>query len=669
MRIFNQIGTFLILFFLVPFHKISAQTYQEIADSLVDKLSAVKPPIERTDLLNEIAYNYRRISGDSTMKYAQMAERTAVANNYIRGESQAHKNMGIAHYKFNSPKDSMIVHYEKSIALAEQIEDYYTQAACNNNIALLFSYQVDPYRAIKHYLRGIEIFDKYIKEEKSLKALMLANVAHFQISIDNYDKALHYITRAFDIAKRNNYTFILTNYSDEFSEILIEQKRYLEAEEVLQNGLAIGRKLGDEYAKVGNINALAELAMVQNQCEKAAEYTQSVPKLKGKKRFVRHYVNNLLNYAKVASCEKNFDEVIRYSQETIEAADKFKFINNQQAARKLMEYAYHAKGNYQKAYELNLTYNLTNASVIKTKKIASAADLEARYDFEEKEKEIDFLEKEQQLADRYISWLISFLGIILIGAAYIINLLLKRRKAVKLINNKNKELNKYIASNLQLENFAYIASHDLRSPLLTIKSFVELVQKSAKDRLNEEEVQSLDFVHSGSDDMLGLIDGLMNFSTLQKSRLEQEKIALPAFVDYVLDLNKPLIETAKAKIQVDIETPYIQADRSKLFQLLQNLIQNALKFHKPSESPQITIKGVSTSENHLISVTDNGIGIEKSYFEKVFLLFKRLHNKTVYQGTGIGLALCKKVVEMHNGKIWVESKVGEGSTFYCLFPK
>lgn len=661
--------TILISLLLILPNYFFAQTFQNIADSLVQQLPSITESNKRIDLLNEIAYVYRRISGDSTYRYAQIAKREAVKYKYIKGESIAHKNLGIAHYKFNSPKDSMVVHYKRAIVLAEKIDDYYTQAACNNNIALLYSYQKDPFTAIKHYLQGIKIFDKHIKEEKKLKALMLANVAHFQLTIDNNEKALHYIERAFDIARRNNYQIILTNYSDEYSRILTQIGKYDLAEQILEKGLAIGHTIGDEYAIIGNLNGLADLALSQNQCDKADFFTKSVPKMKNRKRFERHYLNNMLNYVKVAYCRKDYDKIIEYGEETIKMGDKFKLTLPQQTARKLMAIALETKGNYQKAYQLVTQYNALNDTIIQTKKIASAAELEARYEFSEKEKEINYLEREQDITSSYINRLWYFMGAILIGLVYIFYLLMKKRKASALINTKNKELNKYITSNLQLENFAYIASHDLKTPLLTIKSFVELVRKTANDRLDLEEKQGLDFAATGSNDMLTLVDDLMSFSTLQTSKLQKEKINLPDFVEYVLDLNKPLIESENAAIQLDIQTIYIQADRSKLLQLLQNLIQNAIKFHKKGKTPKVTIQGISNQNNYLLSVKDNGIGISPAHYEKIFLLFKRLHNKSNYQGTGIGLALCKKIVDMHDGKIWVESKPEEGSIFYCSFPK
>ena len=169
--------------------------------------------------------------------------------------------------------------------------------------------------------------------------------------------------------------------------------------------------------------------------------------------------------------------------------------------------------------------------------------------------------------------------------------------------------------------------------------------------------------------MITLVDDLMNFSSLQKSTIKKEKIYLQDFIKKILDLNKSFIQEQQATIDVKIDTPYIYGDRSKLLQLFQNLILNAIKFHKRDEKPKVLINCFANSDNCLVNIKDNGIGIDPDYFDKIFLLFKRLHNKSNYEGTGIGLTICKKIVAMHQGKIWVASQLGEGTTFSFSLPK
>ena len=169
--------------------------------------------------------------------------------------------------------------------------------------------------------------------------------------------------------------------------------------------------------------------------------------------------------------------------------------------------------------------------------------------------------------------------------------------------------------------------------------------------------------------MTSLVDDILGFSLLQKSQLIKEKIEVSEFVDYVLQLNQSLITEKNATISLDLKTPYISGDRSKLLQLLQNLITNSVKFHRKEEPPKVVISSHVEKDNWVFNIKDNGIGIEPTYFNKIFLLFKRLHGKEEFEGTGIGLSLCKKIVEMHGGKIWVNSALGQGATFSFSIPR
>ena len=574
-----------------------AQTHQQTADSLIQKLSTVKKPIVRINLLNEIAYANRRISGKATYQYAILAKQEAEAANYTKGSAIAHKNLGIALYKMNAPADTVIYHYNIAIKYAEEINDYYTQAACYNNIALAYKYKKNPHEVLQHYIKGIEIFDTHIKEERSLKALMLANIAQFHFSVDKNKKALHYIERAFDIANRNHYKFIKTNYSDDYGSILIRLNRYEEAEKVLQQGLSLSRELEDEISLVANLNFLSELAILSNQCGKAKAYQKQLPSITKENQLKSQFIDHQLIEAQIAYCERNYNQAIAYAELVYINSQKIEAVSLQKRALKLIEEAMLKQGNYRKAYHSSTKFHLLKDSLSAAKRVKLIEEVEAKFQSEEQEKEIEFLEKTNALTNTYIQRLWGFVGLVFLGTCYIFFLLYKKREHEQVINAKNKELEKYIASNLQLENFAYIASHDLRTPLLTMQSFANLVKKTAKDRLNKEELQSLHFVNSSSKDMITLVDDLMNFSSLQKSTIKKEKIYLQDFIKKILDLNKSFIQEQQATIDVKIDTPYIYGDRSKLLQLFQNLILNAIKFHKRDEKPKVLINCFANSDN------------------------------------------------------------------------
>jgi PAS domain S-box-containing protein len=217
-------------------------------------------------------------------------------------------------------------------------------------------------------------------------------------------------------------------------------------------------------------------------------------------------------------------------------------------------------------------------------------------------------------------------------------------------------------SNKELEQFAYIASHDLREPLRTITSFVQILQARYKDQLNEEANEFIEFTVQGTNRMNRLISDLLQYSRVGRQEPGFEQIDCNKIIENVLVNLRDNIQTNKAKITCD-PLPTIIANELMLIQLFQNLISNAMKFHGP-EPPDIHITCVKKEDEWLFSVKDNGIGIDKKFSEKIFIIFQRLHAGTTFEGTGIGLAICKKIVERHGGKIWFDSEIGKGTTFY-----
>ena len=237
------------------------------------------------------------------------------------------------------------------------------------------------------------------------------------------------------------------------------------------------------------------------------------------------------------------------------------------------------------------------------------------------------------------------------------------------LNEKNDELEKYIASNLELENFAYIASHDLQAPLRTVISFSNLLEKSLKGKISKSEEEYMRFIVDGTYHMRQLINDLLAFSRVNTTQNNLELIKINDTIELVLLDMKEDIEKKDAIITCDNIGFKIKADKTKLRQLIQNLVNNALKFTVEGKKTRVTIKGEESSTHWKISVQDNGIGIKKEFQEQIFLMFKRLHGQKEYTGTGIGLALCKKIVEQHKGRIKVKSEKNVGSTFSFTIAK
>lgn len=222
-------------------------------------------------------------------------------------------------------------------------------------------------------------------------------------------------------------------------------------------------------------------------------------------------------------------------------------------------------------------------------------------------------------------------------------------------------------SNADLEQFAYVASHDLQEPLRMVASFTQLLEKRYKDQLDQDADDYINFIIDGARRMKELIDDLLTFSRINKEAKEFKEINIEKSLDEVLNTLKSSIEENSVKI-IYSNLPTVTADSTQIRQLFQNLISNAIKFHG-ERTPEIHIDATELIDAWRISVSDNGIGINPEHQKKIFKLFTRLQTRAEYEGTGIGLSICKRIVERHGGKIWVESEEGNGSTFYFTIPK
>jgi two-component system, sensor histidine kinase len=218
------------------------------------------------------------------------------------------------------------------------------------------------------------------------------------------------------------------------------------------------------------------------------------------------------------------------------------------------------------------------------------------------------------------------------------------------------------ASNVELEQFAYVASHDLQEPLNTTTGFVKLLKQKYEGRLDNEADQYLKFIAQACDRMKALISDLLEYSRTGRHKELQQVDCNNLLADVLADLDS-IIRKNKAIIHAE-KLPVLNGNATDLKLLFQNLISNAIKFRKQDCYPEIQIRVVKKAGYWQFSFTDNGIGMDPQFNDKIFGLFKRLHTRDQYEGSGIGLAHCKKIAELHGGKIWVESAPGQGSTFY-----
>lgn len=222
-------------------------------------------------------------------------------------------------------------------------------------------------------------------------------------------------------------------------------------------------------------------------------------------------------------------------------------------------------------------------------------------------------------------------------------------------------------SNAELERFAYVASHDLQEPLRMVTSFLQLLEKRYKDKLDQKAHEYIAYAVDGAERMKRLILDLLEYSRVNSSIIEKEDVDVNEVIDDLRLTYQNVLKETNGTI-TNQQLPLVKGNKVQILQLFQNLIGNAFKY-RSDKPPAINVSYKEENNAYRFAVTDNGLGIDPKFFEKIFIIFQRLHNREQYSGTGIGLAICKKIIDKHGGKIWVTSTPGEGSTFYFTVPK
>ena len=287
--------------------------------------------------------------------------------------------------------------------------------------------------------------------------------------------------------------------------------------------------------------------------------------------------------------------------------------------------------------------------------------------------EVELLHRKEAIDRRFRQFYIASFALVALLLALFIYWYRLQRAHNSILQEKNEKINQQNDMlqhlNAELKQFAYIASHDMREPLRSIGAFSSLLQRRHGEKLDESGKEYLSFIREAVDRMSALLTDLLDYSKIN-SQQSTEWIDMKGIIQTVKSNLNHQLTTTEGEIVVQRKgIPYLDAVPTQMMQLFQNLISNSLKFRKPDINPVVEVAGFSQDGGHVMTIKDNGIGIDPKYKEKVFGMFSRLNNKEKFEGTGIGLATCKKIVQQHGGKIWVESEEGVGSTFFIWMPK
>lgn len=489
-----------------------------------------------------------------------------------------------------------MLYFRNALDKSTEIDYRYGTAYCLINIGTIYANLFNYNEALDRYMTVLQEYEDVLDDSTGL--IIMNNVGNIYFTVGKLNEALEYFERSLSIAESIQYNEMKAHTMAQISRTLVAQKRYKEAL---------------DYAF------------------KSEELIEDSGNLEGKQI-------NYITLGNIYYKLDNHDLAMKYVGKGIVCAKQVKDSVSEIRGYRLMSNIFKEKGNFEKALEYQLVYSQAQEKYAMDQRNRQIIDIEIRYDFEQKEKEIELLKK------------------------YKNTLVAQHDKIVE----QNEKL---IDVNNDLMQFAYAVSHDLKEPLRMIGSYSQLIQRRYAAHLEDSSDEFFNYVNEGVSRMTKLLDDLLKYATIGKSDDQDwEEVDLQEIFDVTTFSLKLAIEESNAKI-TSTQLPNIYTNRAYISQLFQNLISNAIKFRKKDENPLVAVSYRKEGTEHYITFQDNGIGIPADALERIFVIFQRLHKRSGYSGTGIGLSICMKIIERLGGTITVESEQGEGSIFTVILPE
>lgn len=525
----------------------------------------------------------------------------------------------------------------QALGLYEDKSDTAKIAKTHYDIGNIFFYQDSFEEALVYYERALKYY-KLLENPHMMYACFAALGGVYE-HLEKIDTSLKYNFQALKLAEELAYKSGVAYATHNIGADYIHKEEYEKALTYFQQSLELKQELADKWGEAGTLRAMGYLYIQKKYYKKALAV-----------------LNECLQISKSIEAKPRVLEAYQYLALTHEAM-----------------------GDYKKAFSFQTKQIALSDSLLNDKTLQEMSDRKVQYEMDkkEKQKQKELTQKDKQISSLYRNTFLMIIGLLLV----IVWMLLSRYKNQKihtsLLQQKNSEIEsqnlqlvftnqELERSNKDLEQFAYAVSHDLKEPLRMIGGYATLLDRRYKQQLDEEAHDYMGFISEAVQRMYRILGDILTYSQIEKQAHGLERVNTQVLVESIVERLNDQISPKNALIHIG-RLPQITANSTQITALFQNLLNNALKFCEKKE-PEIYIDCQRKPGLFVFSIQDNGIGIEAEYKNKIFQMFQRLHNRKTYEGSGIGLAICKKIVEQHKGNIWVESIVGRGSTFYFTVP-
>ena len=610
--------------FIIVYTFSFGQSY--VADSLIGILPDVKENDEKAFLFKEIAFYLKSSNPTKALLYANQSLELSKQNSNQKGIAEAYHTIGIINLNL-ADYEKALEQYLNALKIREEIQDSIGLGRSYNNIGIIHLTQNE-----------FELANKYFNNGLAIR----------QDTRDTIGIIYSYINIGEVFLKQNNLELALLNFT---------------------KALSFARKKNNQKGIAFSSTYLGRVYQQQENPEKALVYYFEALKIWEVRGNLKESAANYIEIGRIKMQQNKLKEALTFLDQGLINSKRIGAKRQIQEAYWTLANVYAKQQNYKKAYSSQLAYDQIKDSIFAETSSKSLLELETKY--EANKKEVKLLQKNKEINRLSIFAFIIILLLLLLLSWYLYSRFKWQyqntetlEETNRLIQKKNQELKEY---NSELEQLAFIVSHHLKEPLRNINSFSTLLKRRYTKVLDENGLEYIAYITKGVSQMSNLLADLLYYAEIRsKENINFRPINTKDIVDHVLKEFQEKIEQKSAKITIG-QLPMVHSKTFFMQLLFRNLIDNSLKFNE-KDIPIINIDCQKTKSNYLFSVKDNGTGIAPSYQEKVFDIFKQYFARKKYGGTGIGLAISKQIVLKHNGRIWLESELGQGAIFYFTIP-
>lgn len=569
-------------------------------------------------------------------KYLILAEQLLNKNTTVKNWTlyyQISITMGIRQHDFESVEPNA----NKILELSAKHNDIESEVKALNAKGITFAVRGDYKQAFENLWLAKDKSE--LINFKLLTARTLINIGNIFSSLYNYEEAINQHLKVVNdyVAQIDNYTLTVLYHNIGGTYMSLGQDE--KAIYYYLKGLEMAKNEGIHKLEAIILYEISKIYADKN-LEKALAYIDETKRVLETYNIASGIEMHTINLAEIYFKQGKIKDALAKGLKSLDLCRKVQNKKTLVRVYRLLSNAYKALEQYKEALEYHELFHELQHQLHQEMRKKQTLDLEIRYETKEKEQQIKLLTTGMELQ----------------------KLELKHTRKVAQQNELIKQANQ------EIKQFTYAVSHDLKEPLRMIGSFTKIIGRKVSKQGDEKLDEYMNYVHEGVQRMEEMLSGMLNYARIGKYSGLQDEIDLNRTIaDVLLNLR---VRVAESQAEVSYEyLPSIKTNKTLIAQLFQNLVGNAIKFSKEGVQPIVNIFSIDEEERVVIAVQDNGIGIPEKHQEEVFGLFSRLHTRDKYEGSGIGLAMCKKIIQILQGEIWLESQENVGTTFYIAIPK